>query len=186
MKSAIALLLLCAAGPAVLGTPAGIPVEPPAVLVQGDAGLTSFAASFSFCDAEFVISRSLCDRLDVAAVVTLECPFDPRLRVLLIRDLVPLRVEAEFGMGRALLLSSLRLGPVRLDAARCWGRDAGGWCVLRLAARPDVSFVAGVRLGAGSCVPLAGFSWRPSARALWSLTALFDGTGPRIAVGGVG
>ncbi|MEN6368372.1 MAG: hypothetical protein ABFD77_01570 [Thermotogota bacterium] len=186
MKLAIALVLFWIAGPVVLGSPAGIPTEPPAALVQGDVGLTSFAASLSFHDAEFVISRSVCDRVEVAAAITLGCPFDLRLRILLVRDLVPLRVEAELALRRVLLLSSLYLGPVHLDAARCWGRDAGGWCALRLAARADVSFVAGARFAAGSVLPMVGFSWRPSRRASWSFTMLFDESGPAITAGGLG
>lgn len=195
MRLAIAFLLVCLAWlPALVtsapalgsGSPAGIPTQPPAVLVQEDPGLTSFGGSFSSRDVRLSISRSVCDRVDVAVLVTPDCPFDLRLRVLLVRDVVPLRVEAEFGVGRSLLLGSLHLGPVRVDVARSWGKDVGGWCALRLAARADVSFVVGARFAPGSTLPVAGFSWRPSTRALWSLTALFDGRGPAIAVGGVG
>ncbi|MDD5264527.1 MAG: hypothetical protein PHU43_06790 [Candidatus Bipolaricaulis sp.] len=188
MRPAIALLLVCLAWLPALGggAPAGIPTQPPAALVLEDPGGTSFGGLFSFRDARLSVSRSVCDRVDVAVLVTPDCPFDLRLRVLLVRDVVPLRVEAEVAAGHALLLGSLHLGPVRADAARAWGKEAGGWCVVRLAARADVSFVVGARFACGSILPVAGFSWRPSTRALWSLTALFDGSGPAIAVGGVG
>jgi hypothetical protein len=187
MRRMIALFLVCLAWLPALGggSPAGIPTQPPAVLVQEDPGATSFGGSLSSHDARLSISRSVCDRVDVAVLVTPDCPFDLRLRVLLIRDVFPLRVEAEVGAGSALLLGSLHLGPLRVDAARAWGKEAGAWCVVRLAARADVSFVVGVRSVRGSILPVAGFSWRPSTRALYSLTALFDGSGPAIAVGGV-
>lgn len=168
-----------------VGHASGIPLDPPGLLVQEAPGATSFAASFSLRDARFTLSRSVGERFDVAAVVTTTCPFDLRLRTLLFRDLVPLRVEVELGLGGALLLSSVRLGPVHVDVARSWGDDDGGWGVVRWAPRVDVGLVVGARFGRGAVAPVAGFWWRPVARALWNVSALFDGTALRAVVGGV-
>jgi len=172
----------CAGG----GRPGGIPTAPPALLVQGDLGLTSLFVSFSGHGTQLVLSRSVSDRLDVAAVVTSECPFAVRLRALLVRDLPPLRVEAEFGFDGILLLGSLHLGPVRLEIGRSWGDAARRWSVVRFAPRRNTALFVGACAVSGSVRPLAGLSWHPPRWALWSLAVQFDGTGLEISVGGVG
>ncbi|MDD4903123.1 MAG: hypothetical protein PHX77_01310 [Candidatus Bipolaricaulis sp.] len=168
------------------GRPGGIPTDPPALLVQGDPGRTSLFASFSGHGAQLVLSRSVGERLDVAAVVTSDRPFDVRLRTLWVRDLPPLRVEAELGSDGILLLGSLHLGPVRVEIGRSWGDGARGWGLVRFAPRMDVACFVGVSAAGGSVRPLAGVSWRPYRRALWNVAVRLDGTGVQIAVGGVG
>ena len=103
-------------------------------------------------------------------------------RFVLSRFFYPLVVGTAVDLDSVAFLSSVHLGPVRLDAARSWGAEPRRTATLRLSAVPVLAMVIGIEKADGRADVLAGVELHCR---LWGISFVVARSGWRIECAGV-
>ncbi|MGB2983684.1 MAG: hypothetical protein WBC63_07495 [Candidatus Bipolaricaulia bacterium] len=156
----------------------------PEAVLLGDVGRTSIALEFSEGRFSGSIVGSLAPRLDVVANVSSLSLFEPEVRFLVVRDLLPLNVVIELNPQNVSLVSTLFLGPVHVDFGRTWGATSARWGFVQYAFHQSVSILVGLEEGDGHLGAILGFRIYPGRSRLWGLSFLLTRDGAKLTVGG--
>jgi hypothetical protein len=130
------------------------------------------------------VVRGVTRRIEVSASSSCADPCDLDIKVVLVKDLVPLFVAATLGTDGIGVVSTLFFGPVRIDWGRTWGTGACRWGSVHLSARPRLSMFIGVEATETAAEPFAGVRIFPSGHGLWEIEGSVRGDGFRLSVGG--
>lgn len=180
IATCLLILLVCcsAAGAAPAGPRLGLPTPG----MQGDPGDTAVSWVLSGSGLQWSISRTLLRWIEVTATVTRSSLYSIAGRFVLLRGLYPLVLGASVGEDSIGLLSSLHLGPVRIDASRVWGTLPWRGLTVRFSPRPILAMVVGVEERDGRIEERAGIEWH---RGLWGASFLVGRSGWRVELAGV-
>jgi len=157
----------------------------PSAVPIGSPGIVSATVSLATTDWRAIVVGSLTSRVDVAFRVDAETPFDPELRLLVVRDLLPLNVAVVAGLDRIALASTLRLGPVHLAYGRLWGETERRWAYTQYAFDQRVTSLIGLEESAGALGPILGLRLHPGERRTWGLSLVFASGRLRLSIGGL-
>jgi hypothetical protein len=130
------------------------------------------------------VARCVTRRIEVTALSSFADPFDLDVKVVLLKDFVPLFVSATLGTDGIGVVSTLFFGPVRIDWGRTWGKGACRWGSAYLSARPRLSMFIGVEATETAAEPFAGVRIFPSGHGLWEIGVSIRQDGFRLSAGG--
>ena len=148
-------------------------------------GATCIHTMYGLDGVEVQISRSVTSRIE-AFVTTSEVDlFRPGLKVAWVTRLAPLKVAGTVGTEGVGLVSTLFLGPVRIDWGRVWGQAPSRWAVGQLSADSQMSLLIGVRATGIRIDPFAGVRLFPLGHALFEIGLSVSRDEVRCSVGGV-
>ena len=131
------------------------------------------------------VQRTLTPRIEATAT---SCPsdlFDLSVKIVLLKNLVPLFVAATLGTDGIGVVSTLFFGPVQVDWGRLWGQGARRWGSVQLSARPRLSMFVGLDAFGTAVEPFAGVRIFPSGHGLWEIDVSVRPDGIRLSAGGV-
>ena len=185
MKCTVLVIVLVGCTVCAAATPQIAFHDLPSAVPIGSPGIVSARASLSTTGWNVAVTGSLTSRVDVAFRVDAETPFDPELRLLLVRDLLPVNVAVIAGLDRITLATTLRLGPVHLAYGRSWGEIERRWAYTQYAFDQRVTSLLGLEESGGALEPILGLRLHPGEERTWGLSLIFDGESIRLSIGGL-
>ena len=185
MKGVVLAMTLVACSIGAAATPQVAFHDLPEAILIGSPGLVSAVVSLSATGWRGAVVGSLTSRVDVAFGIDGGSPFDPELRLLVVKDLLPLNAAVFVGFDRITLASALLLGPVHLDYGRTWGEAARRWAYVQYAYNQRLTTLIGLEEVSGALGPILGLRLHPGEVRTWGLSLLFTQTGLRLSIGGL-
>jgi len=184
MKLGVLMAVLLLWSTLVLGGPHVAFQDLPEAVLLGDPGRVSMFLRLASGDWSGQITGSLSSRLDLAATVHAANLFDPKIRLLLVRDLLPLNVLIEGSLHRVSWVATLFLGPVHFNLGRTWGETKTRWGYVQYAFHQSMTLILGLDKQGGVLRPILGLRVHPGRTRLWGASLVVTRGGLRIAVGG--
>ena len=156
----------------------------PEAILGGDVGGASLACELSLQGWRGSITRNLSPRIDVSASMSAQNMFDLDVRVLVVKNLLPLNVVVALSSQRLSLISTLFLGPVHVNYGRTWGEEGVRWGYLQHAFHQTMSILIGLEQRNDAIGAILGLRIHPGRTRLWGASLLVTSRGARLTVGG--
>ena len=184
MRQWSVLLLVCFVGLAAAGAPPGAWFGRSSAMILLPPGGTRIDIACGPSKTAAQVARGLTRRIEVSASLSSADLFDLGAKVVLVKDLAPLFVAATLAADGIGVVSTLFLGPIRIDWGRMWGEGACRWGSAYLSARPRLSMFVGLKTTETIAEPFAGVRIFPSGHGLWEIGASVRRDGIRLSAGG--
>ncbi len=107
------------------------------------------------------------------------------IQAVLVTELAPLVVSAMLRTDGIGMISTLFMGPVRIDWGRSWGTQTYRWGSIQLSAGPRLSMLVGIDASAADVEPFVGMRVFPGEHALAEIGISIRRNVVRVSVGGV-
>lgn len=178
------LLLVCFLGLAATGAPSGAWFGRSSAMILLPPGGTWIGLACGPSGTTAQVARGVTPRIEVSASSSSADLFHLAVKVVLVKNLVPLFVAATLGAEGIGVVSTLFFGPARLDWGRTWGQGACRWGSVHLSARPRLSMFFGAEVTKTVVEPFAGVRSFPSGHGLWEIGISVRRDGIRLSAGG--
>jgi hypothetical protein len=156
----------------------------PEAVLLGDPGHVSFSLAAASDGWKATLDGSLSPRVDVSISVAPRSLFDPELRLLLVRDLLPLNVVVAAGLDRISFVATLFLGPVRVGFGRVYKTIGERWATVQHAFSQRGAILLGVDERSGRIGAILGIRIHPGRTRLWGVSLVVTRDGARLTIGG--
>ncbi len=177
------LFLLCCAGLAAAGASPEVWFGRSSAMILLPPGATRIDVTCGPLGLTGCVERIVTPRIGGAVAVGTNVPFGLGVKVVLVKNLVPLFVTATLGTEGVDFVSTLFFGPVRIDWGRTWGKAPARWGSVQLDANPHLSLLVGVERCGNRVGPFAGVRVFPSGHGLWEIGVSVRSDGIRLSVG---
>jgi len=157
----------------------------PMGIVLGSRGSVSIAGRVSIDGWQATITGSLTERIDLRMAASQTSLFRPEMRVLVIRNLQPLRVVASVAPDSVSFAATLLLGPVHVSLGRSWEPSPLRWGYTQWAATQQLTVLVGVDHRLGRLGPILGLRVHPRDVRLRGASLIWSDGEIRISMGGV-
>jgi hypothetical protein len=185
MKRWLLFLVICCVGLTAAGSPPGASFgRSSAMILLPPRGTRIDIMSGPFGTAARV-ERVVTSRIEAAVSSRPGDLFDLAVKIVLVKDLVPLFVAMTLATDGIGVLSTLFFGPVQIDWGRAWGVETCRWASVQLSARSRLSMFVGVDADKTPVEPFAGVRVFPGGHGLWEIGISVGRDGIRLSAGGV-
>jgi len=185
MKVVLVLMALVASSISAWAAPHVAFFDLPGAIVVGEAGRVTGALSAGTGGPTGSVVASLGRRVDLAMAASASSLFDPELRLLVVRDLLPLNVLLSMGCDRVAFAATLFLGPVHVSFGRRWDSAPTRWATVEHAFSQRGTIVLGLDERSNALGAILGVRVFPGRTRLWGLSFLVTRDGIRVTMGGV-
>ena len=176
----------------------GCPPRAPALAgidatIPWSAGRTTLIVDVVAGGGGIELRWAIAPRLELLASGAVPDVVDAGFKVLVLPDLHPLVVSLAATIRGVSMLSSLLLGPVRVDLGRTWAWPWSGmpsasagrrWAIVSMSAHPHLGFVAGLVDEGERFGPIAGVRLFPGPTSRWWIDLMVRRSGAGASFGG--